>query len=158
MNIENIYENSKKNSIGKDKKQKLVKKIKKISTAALVSFIAITSGVSLTACQDPNYTTQMVSLYIYDAQEIFEKYGLDYSQKYSVEDYMKIPDINDENLIGFYEMRGREECEKIAQSIGYEGIDDYLVKNGYEKDNGEPSVRVWREYYANKALGGEKSK
>ena len=35
MNIENIYENSKKNSIGKDKKQKLVKKIKKISTAAL---------------------------------------------------------------------------------------------------------------------------
>ena len=158
MNIKNIYENSIKNSIGEDKKQKLVKKIRKISTAVLGSLIVITSGVSLTACQDPNYTNQMVSLYIFDAQEIFEKYGLDYGQKYSVEDYMKIPDINDENLIGFYEMRGREECEKIAQALGYEGINDYLVKNGYVKSNGEPSIKAWREYYASKVLGGEKKK
>ena len=158
MNIENIYENSKRNSIGKDKKQKLIKKVKKISTAMLVSLIAITSGVSLTACQDPNYTTKMVSLYIFDAQEIFEKYGLDYGKKYSVEDYMKIPDINDNNLIGFYEMRGREECEKIAQALGYDGIDDYLVKNGYVNSNGEPSIKKWREYYASKAVGGEKTK
>lgn len=158
MNMEKIYEISKNNSIGQDKKQKLIRRVKKISTTTLVALIAITSGVSLTACQDPNYTTKMVSLYIYDAQEIFDKYGLDYSKKYSVEEYMKIPDINDNNLIGFYEMQGREECEKIAQSIGYEGIDDYLVKNGYVNSNGEPSVRAWREYYTNKALGGEKQK
>ena len=158
MNIEGIYEHSKKNSIGKEKKQKLVKKIKRISTEVLVSLIAITSGVSLTACQDPNYTTKMVSLYIYDAQEIFDKYGMDTSRKYGVEDYIKIPDINDDNLIGFYEMLGREECEKIAQALGYNGIDNYLIKNGYLNSNGEASIKAWREYYASKALGGEKTK
>lgn len=158
MDIKGVYEKSISNSVGSNKKQKLIKKVKRIATTSLVALIAVTSGVSLTACQDPHYTNKIVSLYIYDAQEIFDKYGLDNNKKYSVEDYSKIPDINDDNLIAFYEMRGREECEKIAQALGYNGIDDYLVKNGYVNSEGGPSIKAWREYYADKAMGGTKQK
>ena len=158
MDINSLYENSKKNIIGKDKKQKLVKKIKSVATTTLVALIAITSGVSLTACTDPNTVNRIVSVYVFDAQEIYEKYNMSPTERHSVEEYSKIPDINDENLIGFYEMRDRIECDKIAQALGYDNLDDYLVKNGYVNSEGGPSIKAWREYYADKAMGGTKQK
>lgn len=153
MGINDIYKDSMKNSIGKDKKGKISKKIKKIAVASFAVLISIASGVSLCSCTDPSAVNYINVTYSHDAASIYEKYNMDKYGSYTVEDYSKMPDINDDNLIGFYEFKGKEECNKIAQALGYDDLNDYLVKHDYVTADGRPSVSAWREYYADKISG-----
>ena len=110
--------------------------------AALVVLVAIASGVSLTGCQ-ANKNIELNSTYIYEAEDIYQKYNLSTYEEYTVEQYKAIPDINEDNLIGFHEMLSKKEFEKVVQSLGYESFDDFLVKNGYTDSSGKPSPYKW---------------
>lgn len=62
---------------------------------------------------------------------------------YTVEDYKKIEELSEEDLIGYYHKLGEEESEKVVQALGYDGWDDYLIKHNYLRD-GKPSIPEWR--------------
>lgn len=166
-----ILENSKKNSVGLNKKEKLVKSTKKISVALLFSLVSFTSVISLCSCGNTNYSERQEEVVVaYEKDEIKYRMGSEYSidklmnvheylKKYNipyeldgsgydgennVEDYKRIVELCEEDLIGYYDILGEKESEKVVQALGYEGWDDYLEKNGYIDNFGEPNIDYWQ--------------
>ena len=68
---------------------------------------------------------------------------IDYANHtYTVDDYKNMKYLSENDLIGYYNVLGEEESEKVVQALGYDGWDDYLTKNNYLRD-GKPSFIEW---------------
>lgn len=64
----------------------------------------------------------------------------------SSEDFMKIEELDESYLYGFYLVSDRETLNEVCKVLGYEDIKDYLVKNNYVDKDNNPDVNVWYEY------------
>ena len=150
-----IIEKIKTNSIGNEKKEKLKAGFKKISKKAAATLVVMLMVVSFAACKKvdridrvslDNYIASLarraeVDLIIYDID--YFDYDTKEPISNSVEDFKKIKTLSEDNLIGYYEFLGYEECEKVVQALGYEGWDDFLTKKNCFDKEGNPSIEEW---------------
>lgn len=150
--IENVYKESIKNSVGVSPKVPFKRRMKKVLASTGVILLAITSGVGLCSCKsldkyDIGAHQQAVNKSII-ASEILVKHGYTPRASLTVEQYATIPEIYDEdNLLPFFELQGPQEMDKIVSILGYDNLDDYLIKHGYIDDNGKPSYLIWETEY-----------
>jgi len=170
-------ETIKKNSIGNDKKIEYKKVSKKISKRMLSILLVIIVSLSVTACtkldrevyypyseaMDIDYS--LVNEYItdnsYELLMYLKENNIDLNGSSTVEDYKKIKDLSEEDLIILCFSLGTKECEKIVQSFGYKNWDDYLKQNDYINNEGEPDFKQWQvfEYRRiDKIMNEEKTK
>ena len=73
----------------------------------------------------------------YDAQGATRDYH------YVAADYAKVEGLDDTYLYGFYVLAGAEDANEMAIALGYEGLDDFMIQNGYVDENGNPSTHEW---------------
>lgn len=152
---------AKANSIGVNKKEVLKTKEKNIMQKTLIGLVAIALSLSMCACttnsstekriEDYNITYTYVDVYTFDTVEYlekkFEEYNIDFSYPINntVEDYSKVNEfLSEEDIIIYYDKFGKEECDKILKTFGYNDINDYLVKQGYIDSEGQPSIKDLR--------------
>ena len=159
-----IYEKCKNNSVGEDKK---IKKNKTTITTNLkktvATFIAILSMSSLIGCGinknnssiEPStmywtidetwngYTYDQISKY--EKSRIYNKIGIDNVQNidmYTTNDFINIG-FNESYLLGFYLYFDENIVTEFCKSIGYENLNDYLIKNNYMDKDNNPVVDMW---------------
>lgn len=153
MNIVEIYNNCKQKSINKDVNKLKINK-QKITKNSLIAIITIATSMSFCACSNKNdiamhnYTLTN----ILEAQQTLEDNNLMYYDSetgenigHSIEEYKQIKDLNDDNLLGYYELLGKDETEKIIKALGYSDWDDYLIKNNYTDSSGNPDFDKWEQ-------------
>ena len=103
----------------------------------------------LVSCGTKDYDRQMaLSInipYAEEAQDIMHSYGLNTQKSYDQSVYDAIPEINEKNIRGFYQLLGRRESEKALKTLGYKDWDDYLIQHGYVKYGYEPSFDRWEK-------------
>ena len=147
MNYDNVIEQAKKNSIGSDKKQKLIIKVKKVASAAIIIIVAFVTAICTTGCAK-RYDKQMAQMYNLEYQEeaerIMHDHGLNTEERHDYEIFAAMEEISEEIFSGFYQLLGPIESEKAVRALGYEGWDDYLIKHGYT-EYGKPSFEKWEE-------------
>ena len=149
-----IFLQAKENSIGNDKKDKLVTNKKSISKKLLIGLIATLLTLSMCACSNDNsininyravdYYKSNVCLELVD---VFKENDMEYDQaSNSLAEYVKIEKyLNEDNMLIYYDFLGKVECDKIAHVLGYKDLEDYLIKNGYCDKQGNPSIGVLRD-------------
>ena len=150
--IEKTYEESKKNSIGEQKKVPFKKKIKKILASSLVVLLAITSGVGMCACDSRKYdlrTQQEANQSVLIASKIIKEHGYGGRTSFTIDEYREITEINEDNFLPFVEYLGFEEGDKIAIVLGYDSVDDFMIQKGYVDEFGKPAFYLWEDEYVN---------
>lgn len=70
--------------------------------------------------------------------------GFKRKYNYKAEDYEKISELDETYLYGMYMVTHQETLNEILKSLGYENLDDFLLKNNYTDVNGNPSIKVWQ--------------
>ena len=157
-NKENLLMKAKLNSIGKNKKSELKSSSKNISRKLLITLISTLLALSMCACSSKSIDTRIleieygtVDLYLASETIQFEKIIKENDMEFSrgnneLDEYMKIKEyMTEENMIIYYDIFGAEECNKIAQVFGYQNLDDFLIKNDYCDEKGNPSVYELRQ-------------
>lgn len=167
-----IFDNLVKNSIGKEKKCKKDFKIRNVvMKIALPVVIGIIMASSLTGCIrltpssensaisemaeiKDNYPFNLGDVRMYERERLYELFDengiIDYTSKYgrrdyncSEEDYRSVRGLDESYLYAMYFGSSHEDAETLARALGYESLDDFLVKNDYVDDKGNPSVKIW---------------
>lgn len=164
MKINDLYGKCKKLSII-DSVNILKFNKKTISKKSLIAILTIVTSISFCACNKNDIGMNNYSLNnVTEAQQVLEDNNIDYynyeTGEYvsnSVDDYKKIKDLSDENLIGYYELLGKNESEKVVKALGYASWDDYLIKNNYVDDYGNPDLYGWRETILESNYYGERN-
>ena len=153
MNDLELLMKVKNNSIGTDKKTKLITKTKSISKKTLVVLMLSLVTLSTCACNNTNYNfsrNHEIDSYRQSQFSILkynlENNGMEFFQaNNSIEEYKLIQDLlNEDNIIFYYDALGSEECNKILQVLGYNDLNDFLIKKGYINEKGEPSLEMFR--------------
>ena len=153
MNDLDLLLKAKANSIGYNKKEKLVKKTKEITKNTLA--VLMLSAIALGTCACSNAQTSNVNYYQVNEYEQSQTFVLEYTMKENniefyqanntVNEYRQIQDIlTEDNIIIYYDQLGEEECNKILVVLGYENLNDYLIKKGYVDGKGQPDVSLLR--------------
>ncbi|MBR6690249.1 MAG: hypothetical protein IKL65_02845 [Bacilli bacterium] len=175
----NDLEVIKKNSIGNNKKSEYSKQTKNISKKTLSILLAVILSLSITACTEIDTTKEIfypyseitdidyseVNEYIndntYELLMILKENNIDLNGNSTVEDYKKIKELSEDDLIVLCFSLGTKECEKIVQAFGYENWDEFLIQNNYTNIKGKPDFTQWQvsEYRKiNKIMNEEKTK
>lgn len=148
-------EEAKKNSIG-TKKEELRVGVKKITKNFFILLTIMFLSISLCACNTNKYSQSVIKSYLHSksisAMEVLRAndcLGEDEQiLTLDVETYQKLLNedirIYESDLIGYYELLGEKESEKIVIALGYEGWNDYLIKHNYLV-KGEPSIELWKQ-------------
>ena len=92
---------------------------------------------------------------------ILKENNIDLNGNSTVEDYKKIKELSEDDLIVLCFSLGTKECEKIVQAFGYENWDEFLIQNNYTNIKGKPDFTQWQvsEYRKiNKIMNEEKTK
>lgn len=160
MNIINdeLLIKAKANSIGKNKKEIFKTKIKNIGRTTLAVLLSSLLVFSMCSCKitsivqtDYDISYHAVDEYqttvIYEIEKIYEMNGMQfyYDMEYSIEDYEKISHMfNEEDMIVYYTCMREEEFNKLLQALGYEDMTDFLIKNNYLDEKGNPSIAILR--------------
>ena len=163
INKEDI-EKIKNNSIGTEKKSKLVKYKKIIKKSILLSMITLLLIVCVCICKNNFINLNIeqeesisstyekldyneIGTYIlYTNDFIFEdleKYGILGKENVTPEDYKRIEGLNEDQLIYYYITYGKDASEKVVQALGYQEWDDFLQKNEHVNEKGEPDIAEW---------------
>ena len=161
-NVDEILKNAKNNSIGSDKKHRLIRGTKKVAPKALLILVATVMAVNICACSSlesnmnfegtpydieeqidykEGYSIAVDKMYI--AKRILKENGVDIAKSNEVSTYAKISELREDDLIGYYKLLGEKETEKILQALGYEGWNDFLTKQECFDKDGKPSRYVW---------------
>lgn len=150
MKISEYYEAIKARSLQQHK----VSAGRKITAAktSIITIISLVATLSLCACQNDQLALNNNTIVATDsAYETLCEYGIEIydsnTNTYvsnSVDDYRKIKDLNESDLLGYYELLGMDESEKVVQALGYASWDDFLLKNNYVKASGEPDFGTWK--------------
>lgn len=115
-------------------------------TAALVLLILI----SLSICSCDGISYQEVGLYTQrkaiELSEIFSENGMSFYQpNHTIEQYTEIKDyLTEDDVIIYYDKLGIDECNKILVVLGYDDFDDFLIKNNYVDEKGNPDEGKFR--------------
>ena len=64
---------------------------------------------------------------------------------YTAEDYRKMEGLDESYLSGFYKLCDEESFAVILKALEYKDLDDFLVKNGYVDESGNPDHQKWYE-------------
>ena len=151
MNIQELYSKIKEKSLIMQKNR--LKPYKKtITKQSLITILALASTISLCACQTDQLTLNNNTSIVKDqAYETWYEYGIKVydskAEEYvsnSVEDYKRIENLSEDDLLGYYALLGMNESEKVVQALGYEGWDDFLIKNNYVNEQGKPDFSKWK--------------
>ena len=156
-----LYKRAKENSIGTNKKEELKVKRKNVSKKILASLFAVLISLSLCACyNNSNEKTasfynevnmDVVNLYLSDSYYELDKIIKDtdvkkYYKDNSIEQYMQIKDyLREEDMLIYYNTFGKGEIDDISKVMGYENFNDFLIKNEYVDEEGNPSFRKLQE-------------
>lgn len=62
---------------------------------------------------------------------------------YGVEDYKNIKELDESYLYMFYVDTTLDNVQTVCQALGYENLDDFMIKNEYVNKEGKPDVNVW---------------
>ncbi len=103
---------------------------------------------------DETYGVDPADVYYYRGErleELLEKYGfIEYTQEdgkrnyiYSADDYKKIEELDDSYLRAMYFLATPDDVNEMAKSLGYENIDDFMIKKGYVDEEGKPDHSYW---------------
>lgn len=157
----NIYENFKKNSIGENQVQKVsdIKKKKVVikSLALLLSIFLVVSGCALdlfknfkpSAGQTKDHFTyddtvvcNNLFIYIDDLNSRMYLAGLNPEENHTVEEYKKLT-LTDQDVFSRYLYIGEDKTENIIKALGYNGWNDYLIKQNCVDENNEPDFYLW---------------
>ena len=165
-----LIDNVKNNSICSNKEKFTVRK-KTIKKSLFMLSMAVIITLTATACvgqksnsvnQNTNSTNSIsisetsdqipdvdldFDLYIASINKRVDQYlyinNMDYTNReYTVEEYKSMKYLSEDDLIGYYNILGVKESEKVVQALGYKDWNDYLISNGYIKD-GQPSFDEW---------------
>lgn len=163
---EEVVRRAKLNSIGTNKKEMLKIRRKDITKKVLATLCAILITISISACSttkfqvetstkspvsisnydiDHNYVDIYVSSTVGNLEFYMKENDMEFYGEFnnSIDEYNEIKQyLKEEDVIIYYDRLGKEECNKILQTFGYNDINDYMVQNGYVDSNGEPSIQV----------------
>lgn len=165
----NIYDNLKKNSIGENEIHKVREvKRRKILVKTTIPLIAAFTIISLSGCgllhndrivngvkYEFNYDSMTVSnlthLYTDDAKAKMRLANLDPNIPHTIEEY-KTVDLNDDDIFGMYlyTQYDKAEIEKAIKSLGYNGWNDYLIKQNCVNEKNEGDIYLWKELHYQK--------
>ena len=154
----------------KNKKIKIKARLKK-PLAGLMAVIALASVIGCGALKqhDPGKRNQTSyswksddtwSGYTYNQINAFEEERLDKvlnsynmtdytkdgykrSYNYTAKDYMKVTELDETYIHGFYHMTDSYTVEQFCISQGYQNLNDYLVKSGYTDSEGKEDINKW---------------
>ena len=169
---ENAKENSigpEKKSSAKREKKTVAMKITIGALAAILAISGLTGCVQKTIQPTPNESTSIsenieykneyngysdVEIGIYERLRLgdlleangFTDYTMDGQKKsynYSAEDFKKIEELDETYLYASYIATTKETFMNILTSLGYENLEDFLIKNEYVDENGKGSIYVW---------------
>ncbi|MBQ9072546.1 MAG: hypothetical protein IJY25_05265 [Bacilli bacterium] len=170
--MEKKLEQMKKNSIGSEKRDKLVSNTKRITKVTLGMVLMLVMSLSMCSCKgrfhnisinsdgkieieatqeyiDYNEGYELIHLKIKDVKNILKSYNIEYYNDEigpvtnDISVYQQIKEIKEEDLFGYYKLLGKEESEKIIKILGYKDWDDYLISHSYLDENGNPSIGIW---------------
>ena len=160
-NNTDLYTKAKNNSIGANKKDVLKVQKKNVSKKILTSLFAVLISLSLCACyNNSNEKTasfydevnmDVVNLYLSDSYYELDKIIKDtdvkkYYTDNSIEQYMQIKDyLREEDMLIYYNTFGKDEIDDVSKVMGYENFNDFLIKNEYVDEEGNPSFRKLQE-------------
>lgn len=101
-----------------------------------------------------NYGITAIDINTYERQRLFQllkKYKMnnytmvngkrDYH--YKISDYAKIKELDDNYLYTFHYIATYDSLLKMVNSMGYDNLNDYLIKNKYVDSNGKASLKIW---------------
>lgn len=85
------------------------------------------------------------------AMDLLEAYGLtDYSMDgrkrhypYTVEEFRAVTELDETYLYALYILCDRDTFMVVLEALGYEDLEDFLIRMNYVDDEGEPSLFVW---------------
>lgn len=66
--------------------------------------------------------------------------------KYTADDYKKVAELDESYLYAFYTETTLETLTEVCQALGYDDIEDFLIRKGYVDKDGNPDVSVWYKY------------
>ena len=61
---------------------------------------------------------------------------------YTATDYLKIIELDDTYLLGFYNLADTYTVTEVCKALGYENLNSYLISTGYN-NNGNPDKISW---------------
>lgn len=172
MKVEDMFNKSLNNSIGNEKKVKkqfIKKKFVQIPLAILAGTII---AISVTGCgllpnatkgqdvydqymnisQEYGVSVSDVNKYQVDRlYELLDKNNINkyenngpYRKYYATEDdYKMVEGLDESYLCTLYITSGRDAANEMAKSLGFENLDDFLIKNNYTDKNGNANYRLW---------------
>ena len=168
-----IYDNLKKNSIGKEKKAKAnFIKQKVVLTISMISIVT----TLLTACA-PTATIERTkdpsTVEAYQISEMLEENNISSMQvttfqkgrvvelltqhgftdftdtgnkrhyNYTYSDYEQIKELDESYLYGFYILADLESFNEMVKSMGYKDLEDFLIQHNYVDELGNPDTYEW---------------
>ena len=66
---------------------------------------------------------------------------------YTAEDYKSMPNFDERYLYSLYLVVDDYTIDEFTKSLGYEDLEDYLIKNDYVDEEGNPSTYNWYNVY-----------
>ena len=67
--------------------------------------------------------------------------GRHYENTYT--DYMKVSDLDDSYIHGFYLLSDDESVDEMCKGLGYSDFEDYMKKNNYVDENNNIDKEIW---------------
>lgn len=64
---------------------------------------------------------------------------------YTSEDFKKLDKLDETYLYGFYTSTTGSTLNQVCGALGYENLEDFLIKNNYVDSQGNPSTMVWSQ-------------
>lgn len=98
--------------------------------------------------QIENY--EKLRVYDFFKKNGFTKYtqvGTKVNYHYTSEDYKRASELDDTYLYGMYLYTSQETFDEILKALEYSCFDDFLIKNGYIDENGQPEADYTRWRY-----------
>ncbi|MBR6690863.1 MAG: hypothetical protein IKL65_05980 [Bacilli bacterium] len=171
MENKELLEKIKKNSIGENKRDKYITTTKKISKALISTLFAVVFSVSMIACSNVNknfdYESVESSFQEYNQNKeidmsLVDQYLIAYRSRVyeyivssgidnesiregttTIEDYKAVLDLSEDDLVFYYNLLGKQECEKVVQALGYKNWNDFLTRNNHLNELGNPEFKEW---------------
>lgn len=172
MKANEMFNRAQENSIGNYRKVKKNIRKKRFANIPIALITGAVIAISITGCgleksvsaDDKVYeqymnitdeygvTTIEVNTYqIQRLHKLLDQYNIDKYEQHgskrvyyaTADDYVTISELDDSYLCTMYFSSSKESASEMAKALGYESLDDYLIKNAFTDKNGNPNYRLW---------------
>ena len=75
--------------------------------------------------------------------DAYDVVGLRRDYHATEEDYKKVSELDESYLCAMYYSSSKDAANEMAKALGYDSIDDCLIKNGYTDKDGNADFGLW---------------